>query len=252
MTRQHLKDLASLDRTKGRRQHGLFLVEGVRSVSAALAAGADLAGVLVSADGRADDLADRARAVGVEVEVLAARDLDRIGDARTSQGVVAIARSIVQDHVDEISGPMLLLDGVQDPGNVGAIVRTAAWFGVQAVIASQSSADFEGPKAVRASMGGLWDLRLVRIPDLTAVLDARAETGAAVWGADLEGVRVQSWTPGEGAALVLGSEAHGLSESVRQRLTGAVSIPGVDAPRRGVESLNVAVAAGVLMSRWLG
>lgn len=247
MTRQHLKTIAQLGRRRGRRQHGAFLVEGVRSVEAAVGAGAPLLDVLVTEaacdDPRVAALADRAAA---PVHVLPARDLDRVGDARTSQGVVAVSRSVARDALPADPGPVLVVDGVQDPGNVGTLVRTAAWFGVGTVVTGPETADVEGPKAVRAAMGGLWDVALVRVDDLGPVLDALAASGVALWGADLDGVAVGEWDP-TGTALVVGSEAHGLSAAVRPRLAGRVTVAGGGA---GVESLNVAVASGILLHAW--
>lgn len=262
MTRQRLKDVASLARRKGRLVHGEFLVEGVRSVEAAVAAGAPLVEVLVSreaeADGRVAALVGRA---GVPVHRLSARDLDRVGDARTSQGVVAVARSVVGADLGALGpggaaagGAVLALDGVQDPGNVGGMVRTAAWFGVVAVVADEKTADFEAPKAVRASMGGLWDVALVRLPALAPALAALADGGRALWGADLDGTPVAAWSPGGRAVLVMGSEGHGPSPAVAdllRRRGGTVYVPG-GAGRGGVESLNVGVAAGVLLAAWRG
>ena len=274
MTRQRLKDLASLARRKGRRRHGAFLVEGVRSVEAALDAGAPLVEVLLAegADGDPRIAALAARA-GAPVWRVPARDLDRVGDAQTSQGVLAVARSVVAGELGALEaaggldGPVLLLDGVQDPGNVGALVRTAAWLGVAAVVTDEQTADAEGPKAVRASMGGVWDVRLARVPSLVPVLDRLAAAGVEPWGADLGGTPVQAWAPGPRSALVMGSEGHGLSAPVQAWLRAQpprgsrfVFVPASEGPRpthggpgpRGVESLNVAVAGGVLMARWLG
>ena len=264
VTRQRLKDLASLARRKGRLAHGQFLVEGVRSVEAAVAAGAPLVEVLVSHESaEADRVAALVARTDAAVHRLPARDLDRVGDARTSQGVVAVARSVVRDAVPpgdagrggpQTGGAVLVLDGVQDPGNVGALVRTAAWFGVGTVVADGKTADFETPKAVRASMGGLWDVALVRLPALGPALDALAGAGRALWGADLGGTPVAEWTPTPDAVLVMGSEAHGLSAEAAERVRaggGTVHVPG-GAGRGGVESLNVAVAAGVLLARWQG
>ena len=258
MTRQRLKELASLTRRKGRLVHGQFVVEGVRSVEAAMAAGAPLVEVLVSHDVAEDArVAELVDAAGMPVHRVARRDLERIGDARTSQGVLAISASIVYRQLAEADprgkteGPVVVLDGVQDPGNVGALVRSAAWFGATVVVADDRSADFEGPKAVRASMGGLWDLQLVRVPDLLPVLEELRNAGCSLWGADMHGTSVASWRPAPTDALVLGSEANGLSEDVAACLTGRVSIPGASSAR-GVESLNVGVAAGVLLHRWLG
>lgn len=261
MTRQHLKDLAQLSRARARRAQGRFLVEGLRSVEAAVGVGAPLDLLLVtpgaSEDARVAEVVARTTA---DVHTVAARDLDRIADARTSQGVIAVSRSVVGEETDLAEAPVLVLDGVQDPGNVGALIRTAAWFGIRTVITDQKSADVESPKAVRASMGGLWDVALARVPSVVPVLDALHNAGVDVWGADLGGAPVGAWQPPRDAALVMGSEAHGLSEEVvawlrERRPDGSqfVFIPGVkrDTPR-GVESLNVAVAGAVLMARWLG
>jgi TrmH family RNA methyltransferase len=253
MTRQRLKDIASLARSKGRRAHGQLLVEGARSVASAVAAGAPLVEVLVArgATGEAAEAAAFAERAGLPVHTVAARDLDRAGDARTGQGVLAVAASVVGDGVDGVEGPTLALDGVQDPGNVGGLVRTAAWFGAAAVVADAASADFETPKAVRAAMGGLWDLRLARVPRLGPALDALAARGYAAWGADLDGTPLADWRPSRRAVLVVGSEAHGLSAEVGRRLAGRVSVAGAAGPTRGVESLNVGVAAGIVMAAWL-
>ena len=251
MTRQMLKDLAQLSRRRARREQGVFLVEGVRSAESAVEAGAPLEAVLVAheASARAEALARAAEASGVPVERVASRDLARIADTQASQDAIAVSRRIVRDNADGLAGAprVLALDGVQDPGNVGALVRTAAWFGVDAVVADEQTADFESPKAVRAAMGGLWDVRLARVPRLGDVLGELAEAGALAWGADMGGTPLRAWQPAPRGVLVMGSEAHGISPPVRERLAQTVVIPGGG---RGVESLNVGVAAGILLSAW--
>ncbi|MEM6326044.1 MAG: RNA methyltransferase [Bacteroidota bacterium] len=251
MTRQRVKDLAQLSRRRARREQGVFLVEGVRSVESAVAAGAPLEAVLIGheAHDRTEALAEAAGQRGVPVERVAAKDLARIADAQTSQGVVAVSRRIVREDLGGLAGAprLLVLDGVQDPGNVGALVRTAAWFGVDAVVSDERTADFETPKAVRAAMGGLWDVPLVRLFRLGDGLSRLTEAGTLAWGADMTGTPLTDWRPDSPSVLVVGSEAHGLSEDVRACLAGTVAIPGGG---RGVKSLNVGVAAGILMNAW--
>ena len=259
MTRSRLLDLAALHRRRGRDAQGAFLVEGVRSVEAAVDAGARLDEIVVS-DAAADDprVAALVARATVPVSVVPARDAARISDAQASQGVVAVARRVVVDALPPGAERLLVLDGVQDPGNAGALVRSAAWFGCDAVVTDVRSADLEGPKAVRAAMGGLWDVALVRALDLDDVLDDLARRGVALWGADMAGTDARAWAPAGPAALVMGSEAHGLSPAVAARLDGRVTIArgprgasaAPEAP--GAESLNVVVAAGVLLHRWLG
>jgi TrmH family RNA methyltransferase len=144
-----------------------------------------------------------------------------------------------------------VLDAVQDPGNAGTIIRTAAWFGVDALVAGPGTVDFFNPKVVRAAMGGLWDVRLSRTDDLVVLLDRLAAAGFHRYGADLEGMRLRDWSPRVPSVLVLGSEAHGVSPEIAAAVDDRVTITG--SPRRhGAESLNVAVAAGILMQHWLG
>lgn len=254
LTRRRNKDLASLGRKKHRDRLGEFLVEGARSVESAVAAGAPLVEILVTDEARDDE---RIRSFldhsGVPVHVVAAKDLARIADTATTQGVLAVAR-LERIETDALSGAIVALDGVQDPGNVGAILRSAAWFGADAVLTGYGTADPFGPKAVRAAMGGLWDVKIAATDDLTANLRQLQNRGYAVFGADLDGEPVSTWAPQRDVVLVLGSEAHGLSDAVRSLLDGRVRIAtsqNADAAR-GVESLNVSVAAGVLLHRWLG
>ena len=253
LTRQRLKELHRLLRRKGRERVSQFLVEGVRSVEAAVQAGAPLVEILVTHEAAEDTrVAALLSTVVVPIYDVPARALARLTDAQTDQGLVAVATSIVEDDVtalDEVQ-TVLVLDGVQDPGNVGTLIRTAAWFGAEAVLAGPGTADLESPKVVRSAMGGLWDLRLVRTSDLGAAL-ARLRDRMPVVGADLEGESALQWQPQEGGALVLGSEAHGLSKVAQQQLTARVCLKG-SLQRQGVESLNVAVAGGILLHRWLG
>lgn len=253
LTRRRLKEIASLARRRARQDLGQCLVEGVRSVEAAVAAGAPLVEVLVTAEAQAEPrvAALLARFAG-PVHTVAARDLERVADTQSTQGVVAVARAVAAPP-EALGGAVVALDGVQDPGNVGAIVRTAAWFGADAVLAGPGTADPFGPKAVRAAMGGLWDLRLAEADDLAAALAHLKEQGLPLYGADLDGEPARDWAPPRAAVLVLGSEAHGLSDGVRRLLDGRVRIaqPAGAGSQRGVESLNVAVAAGVLLHQWL-
>lgn len=247
------KEIASLARRKYRERLGQMLVEGLRSVEAAVEAGAPLVDVLVSPaardDARVRVFLDRA---AVPVYVVADDDLARLSDVQTSQGVLAVARINLLPEAGLVRcRAVLVLDGVQDPGNAGTLLRTAAWFGADAVLAGPGTVDLFNPKVVRAAMGGLWDLQLARTNDLGAALRRLREHGFACYGADLAGTSARAWQPRRPSALVLGSEAHGLSTAAAAALDERVAIAGTPG-RRGTESLNVAVAAGILLYEWLG
>ncbi|ARA94630.1 rRNA methyltransferase [Rhodothermaceae bacterium RA] len=255
LTARRLKEIAALHQKKYRERRGEVLVEGVRAVEAAVEAGAPLVEVLVTASARAEArVAALLARVEVPVYEVAGRDLERLSDVRTSQGVLAVVRAAwLPEHALTTGTALVVLDGVQDPGNVGTILRTAAWFGADAVLVGPGTADVYNPKTVRATMGGLWDLGIARTDDLPGVLERLRASGWHLYGADLEGEPARRWQPARPAALVLGSEAHGLSPAVRAVLHARVSIRGrTSGRRRGVESLNVATAAGILLHAWLG
>ncbi len=244
-----LADLARFDRRRVRDDAQAFLVEGVRSVESAVEAGARLLAVFATDEAaaapRVAALLAGAERGGARVSAATVRDLARVSETETSQGVVAVAAMPPEPDLSR-AHRVLVLDGVQDPGNVGTLVRTAAWFGLDAVVAGPGTADLFAPKVVRSAMGGLWDVGLMRSADLAATLDALRTVGLRLYGAALDGEDAAAWRPEGRVALVLGSEAHGLSAATTAALDGAVTLAG-SPHRRGAESLNVAVAGGVLL-----
>lgn len=251
-----------MNRRKGRAKLGMFLVEGARSVESALRANAPLETILVSHEFAWSSLLaeiENTSAEGVDVYRVSSREISRVSDVRHDQGVIGIARSIVRTDLqllDEATA-LLILNGVQDPGNVGSLIRTAAWFGVDAVLSDTPTADFESPKVVRSSMGGIWDLALYRTADLKPVLEQLKQDRWTIYGADLHGIVLSEWSPADNkttkGALVLGSEAHGIEGSLREAIDLCITIPAnVDATSAGVESLNVSVAGGMMLQHWLG
>ncbi len=251
LTERRRKEIATLQRKKGRLELGQALVEGWRGVASALDAGVTVLDLLAAAGSEGDPrLAAFARRAGREVIVLPDHVFARLSDVETAQGILAVV-PIRQLAIEDLVAlhRVIVLDGVQDPGNAGTIIRTAGWFGIDAVVSGPGSADPYHPKVVRATMGGLWDVGIAEVDDLAGALEALKAAGFACVGADLHGDALADWIPAERTALVLGSEAHGLSETAQQALTHRVAISGAP-ERRGTESLNVAVAAGVLMNEW--
>lgn len=254
LTNRRRKEIASLGHRKYRERLGQTLVEGVRSVEAAVAAGAPLVDLVVTPEAAADPrtaaVLDGLDGAGVPVYEADADELAALSDVATSQGVLAVAEARWADEASlGARARIVALDAVQDPGNAGTLIRAAAWFGAEAVVAGPGTVDLFHPKVVRAAMGGLWDLALVRTASLGALLTRLGEGGHACYGADLGGTPAHRWAPRTPGVLVLGSEAHGLSDAVTAALSERVTLVGAPG-RAATESLNVAVAAGVLLHRW--
>jgi TrmH family RNA methyltransferase len=257
LSNRRRKAIASLARRRHRRRHDQTIIEGRRALDAALDGDAPLVDCVITHEALDDpeiqSLLDR---LTVPVYVTDADTMADLTDVTTPQGLVAVVerRLVDPDAFPDRLGPdatLLLLDGVQDPGNVGTLLRTAAWFGAEAVAAGPGTAGLYGPKVMRAATGGHWSLSLTRPDAPGPFLDRLRRAGWTLYGADLQGVRADAWTPERPSVLALGSEAHGLSPAVLDRLNTPVAIPG--APRRpAAESLNVAVAGGILVYEWMG
>ena len=240
--------LSRLKSREARVTEGLYLAEGRRLVGEALDSGAPVREILVTDDfatsPAGSSLLDRAE--GVPVEGIAPRDLRRVADTKTPQGVVALlARREPDPAALEGEGLLLGLDEVADPGNVGTLVRAADAFGARAVIAGPGTADFENPKVLRAAMGSTFHLPLLPVGDLAAVLGDLGEGGTTIVSAVLDGEDVYGLAGiGSRVLVVLGNETRGVSQAVRATTDRAITVP---CPGRA-ESLNVAMAGAVVLS----
>lgn len=229
----------------------LLLLDGAHLVAAALDAGARLDVVAVSDDWPASDPSDaallgrlerrRVRLVMVTPVVLAA-----ISPVRSPTGIVALAEPLPVEAATPFKPApalALVLVGVQDPGNVGAVVRIADAFGATGVIAAAGSADPFGWKALRGAMGSTFRMPVWAGADLDRVFDACAERGVVVLAATAAGGVPPERAPLDGpCAILLGAEGRGIAPAIARRAALPVTIP----MRPGVESLNVAAAAAVL------
>ena len=248
-TARQLKNAAGLDRRKNREASGHFLVEGWRSVTAAIDAGASVAHVFRSPSLVVPEAASLNQLNGLTVFDISDREMARISSVATAPGISAVVRIPESGHEKGTPNRTLFLEGVQDPGNVGTLIRTAAWLGIDCVALGRESADPFSPKVVRSTMGGIWDVRIERPENSVDWIRQALDGGVSVWVADMNGEDVGSWQVETPSVLVIGSEAHGVSDAVRRLASGAVSIPGSQG-RKGVESLNAAVAGAIIMSHW--
>jgi TrmH family RNA methyltransferase len=243
-----LSTIRDLHRRKGRERRGLALAEGVRLVEEMLSAGAACKGVVVSptleSTPRGTQLQRRLEASGVPIEAISDAELIEVAATEHPQGVVAVyqVRTWSLDDCAAVPRhPLLILDGVQDTGNVGTIARTAVAFGASGLVALPGTADLTNPKAVRGGMGALFRLPHCHADDADA-LAMCARRGIALWAMAMDGEPLTASPPGP-VALVLGNEGAGVRAELLARAARRVTIP----IQEGAESLNVAVAAGIAL-----
>lgn len=184
-------------------------------------------------------------AAHVEVAEVGPLELASAAETESPQGVLALAE-IPAGRLSVLTPPpgarVVVLDAVQDPGNAGTIVRTAAALGAAAVVALPGTVDVWNAKVVRSAMGASFHVPTIR-SDWDELAAWCAEHDVALWGADAAGVPVDSIVVPPRLALVVGNEGSGLSAESRQRCARLLSLPVAPA----VESLNVAVATGILL-----
>jgi TrmH family RNA methyltransferase len=237
-----------LRRRKAREREGVFAVEGIRAVEELLRSPLEVSGLLV-----APKLIDSARGVAVveaarsrklEVAEVDEKEFRSAAETESPQGIIAIART-PERSLDAFAAtnPMriLLLDAVQDPGNVGTIIRTAAALGANATIALPGTVDVWNAKVVRSAMGAHFHHPAFHA-SWEAVESFLATTRVPLWVADTGGGPTPAQKP-ERLALAVGNEGGGLSAHVRAVSERIITVPISDS----VESLNVAVATGILL-----
>jgi len=234
-------------RRKARERSGRFVAEGVRTVEELLRSPIRIRGALVSPSLERAPKGTALRAAlverGVEVAEVDEREFATAAETESPQGILAVA-DIPERTLESIALPakarVLVLDGIQDPGNVGTIVRTAAALGATATVALPGTVDLWNAKVVRSAMGALFTHQALAATwdSLDAYL---SQHSVPLWAADASGAPLSSAAPSR-LALAVGNEGGGLSASVRERSERLIAIP-IEA----VDSLNVAVAAGILL-----
>jgi len=240
-----------LQRRKARGRRGLAVVEGVRLVEEALAAGLEFKGALVSPElartTRGQALTAELASHAVAVEEVGARAFGDLAGTETPQGILAIVQPRTWALTDIAAGPLLVVDGVQDPGNVGTLIRTAHALGASASLLLRGSADPMNPKALRAAMGATFRHPVVQLDDAPFIAWAR-DRRITLWAAAADGVPLpraldSRTSPEELIAVIVGNEGAGIRPQLNAIAAQRVAIPLA----RGAESLNVAVAAGILL-----
>ena len=235
--------LRDLQKAKNRRASGLFMAESMKMVREALAL--SLCRTLVVDRAREADYADLIAAAqenGCEVLLVTSAIMQAISEQKTPQGVCCTVA--IPEEPTEIGGRLIVaMDGVQDPGNVGTILRTADAAGFDGAILSDACADLYSAKTLRATMGSVFRVPVKRTDDLPGQLEALKAQGYAVVATELGGADFYANCPHEKAVLVIGSEGRGGAKAGSETATHHLALP----MRGGAESLNAAVAAGIMI-----
>ena len=236
---EFVKMARSLQDKKGREEQGAFLVEGEKCVHELLTHSPQtLRALIVTPEYQQDSLA-LTESLGKRIVIVEPRIMKAICDCVTPQNVAAVAD--VSEPAEIMSGFIVAMDDVADPANVGTIIRTADAAGCAGVVLSNACADSHSPKAVRASMGSLFHLPVIRT-NLSSCLEELRLRDYEIACADLKGTE-DFCLNAENTCVVIGNESRGISEEILKLATTRIRIPIYGK----AESLNAAVAAGILI-----
>jgi len=239
VSKSQLKYIQSLGQKKYRDTEGVFVAEGPKLVKELIKSKNAELKHLYALNEWIEENNDISNSI--EITVVNETELERISQLKTPNKVVAIVKKL-EVHEPEIRGRIsLVLDTIQDPGNLGTIIRIADWFGIPQVICSNDCADIYNSKVVQATMGSIARVN-VYYTDLAPWLKQRS--GVRIYAAMLEGKDVTKMDPVKEGLLIIGNESMGIDQELLQYANEKISVP-----RKGnAESLNAAVAAGILLS----
>ncbi len=242
-----IKYIQSLRQKKYRHANGLYVIEGEKIVNEYIAPGYSLSNIYAVEEWLDENLA-LLRKKNLPFTKISERELKQISSLATPNKVVALARLPGLTTPEELSilltkGLHLALETIQDPGNLGTIIRTADWFGVDSIICSDDCVDAYNPKVVQSAMGSLARVKIIYATDLT---NLKGLSNLPVYAATLDGENIFEEKLPKNAIILIGNESKGLSESLIRTATKQISIP-----RFGkAESLNAAVAGAIILSHF--
>ena len=234
ISKNELRQVRSLAQKKFRDESGLFVVEGEKMVSEALASGFEVMSVY-----RRDEIGEEAMA--------------RLSMLSSPSPVLAVVRQPAPVAFRPSKGLFLALDGIRDPGNLGTILRVADWFGIDGVVASPDTVELYNPKVVQATMGAIFRVPFFRM-DIAELCRKVVSGGGHVYGTFLDGENMYSKALDCGletpSVIVIGNESNGISPAVAACVSDRLFIPPYPADDPGSESLNAAIATAITVAEF--
>ncbi|ROI10503.1 RNA methyltransferase [Chryseobacterium sp. H3056] len=236
LTAHKIKVFQSLDKRKFRQKYNLFLVEGNKTIKEIPASKFKIQEIFSV---NPEDL----KLKNAEISKISALELRKISFLQNPKDSVAVCEIFENTQLPQ-SGVQLVLDGIQDPGNLGTIIRLADWFGISQIICSEDTADFYNPKVIQASMGSFLRVNMV----YTEIQDYLQQSQAPAIGTDMIGENLYACDFPENFNLVLGNEGNGIREKTAKLLGKNITIPRFGSSQ-STESLNVAMSAGIILGQ---
>ncbi|BEV03033.1 RNA methyltransferase [Chryseobacterium gambrini] len=239
LTAHTIKILQSLDKKKFRQKYNLFLVEGNKIIRELPDSRFKIKEIFSTDPQKLDRME-------APVTHISENELKKISFLQNPKDSVAVCYLHPEEKTED-KNLQLVLDGIQDPGNLGTMIRLADWFGIEQIICSEDTVDFYNPKVIMASMGSFTRVNIV----YTNLTEYLSETGNINIGTDMDGENIYSFERPEKMNLILGNEGNGMRPETEKLLHKSVMIPRFG-KSQSTESLNVSMAAGIILGQLFG
>ena len=242
MTKNYIKEIQALKQTKGRKERGVFAVEGNKLVEELIDSRFRVNNIFAT-EAWIEKNPVLAKKIA-DYEIISPKQMEQISNFVTPPGVFATAMmpKYKIEPKDTESQLIVMLDGINDPGNLGTIIRTADWFGIKKIVISEDTCDPWQPKAIQSTMGSIFRMQIVE----TDVVKFLKEVKTPVFGALMQGKNVYHTHIHNKGVVIIGSESHGIRENVMPFVSCPINIPRAEGSL--TESLNASVAAGIILS----
>ncbi|HET8828841.1 MAG TPA: RNA methyltransferase [Pelobium sp.] len=236
ISKSQISLIKSLHQKKYRKEHQLFIVEGFKAISEFISSDFVINSIFCTPEfsAKVAILSNKQKVYEVSIN-----ELQKISTLQTPQGILAVVEMPKNKKITctDIEEMVLVLDGVQDPGNLGTIIRTADWFGIKQLICSEDCVEVYNPKVVQATMGSLIRVKVAYQP----LAELLSKSDLPKYGTLLKGENIFNTKWETKGFLILGSEGKGISDEILELITHPVTIPG----GKHTESLNVAIAGAI-------
>jgi TrmH family RNA methyltransferase len=250
LSKNKIKYFVSLQAKKARDEEQLYIIEGDKLVKEYLLSGVRFR-LLAANPEFVASLVSEEKGLIDEIDSVSNDDLKRISSLKTPHNAIAIVPVPAMKFDPDIILDNLCaaLDFVQDPGNLGTIIRSAAWFGIRNIVCSEDSVDLYNPKVIQASMGAIIHVR-VHYFNLGQFLGIALKKGLPVYGTMIEGESVYEQKLENKGIILLGNESRGISEELMPFVSKKIMIPRFNNYKYGIDSLNVSMAASIVFSEF--
>lgn len=247
LSKKQIKDIVSLRVKKNRKETGLYLAEGEKLVDDLIKSSAAIQKVFYT-----DSCKQRYSGHNTSSEEISRVEMKKISNLTNPSSVLAIVE-IPEYDIEEIhfnDSLILALDFIQDPGNLGTIIRLADWFGIDTILCSEDTVDTYSPKVIQSCMGSIARVKVLYCDLFKTISKSTQKKALPVYGTFIQGENIYQKTLTKNGIIVLGNEGNGISERIQKIIDHKIHIPCFALNRDSAESLNVAMATAIVLSEF--